>query len=186
MNIFYSSSVSHPWLRVFSFEHLLISHLGRRSDPRKLGMSGAIETFGFPCFSSSACDRSDTISRSRLMRSYYSEVLVTRTSDFFKSHSSLSEYLSSPFFFLFFSFSSCVFYGDLYPNQEGYDETTAKNLTLLIEIRNRFAYGPTIDYPAEQNCIGFVRKGTATHNGCVVVLSNKEERSGFDASSDLP
>ncbi|KAF9036177.1 glycoside hydrolase family 13 protein [Panaeolus papilionaceus] len=69
----------------------------------------------------------------------------------------------------------CVFYGDLYRNRECYDETTARNLTLLIEARKNFAYGPTEDYLADSNCIGFVRKGNASHLGCAVVLSNKEE-----------
>lgn len=46
----------------------------------------------------------------------------------------------------------------------------------MIVARSKFAYGPTEDYPVEKNCIGFVRKGTATHDGCVVVLSNKEDR----------
>jgi len=69
----------------------------------------------------------------------------------------------------------CVFYGDLYPNHEGYNENIARDLALLIMARSKFAYGPTEDYPAEKNCIGFVRKGTATHDGCAVVLSNKED-----------
>jgi hypothetical protein len=108
------------------------------------------------------------------MQSYYSEVLVIRKYDFFF------------FFFLqkivfqvskihSFFFPSCVFYGDLYPNQEGYNENTARDLKLLIVARSKFAYGPTDDYPAEKNCIGFVRKGTSTHGGCAVVLSNKED-----------
>lgn len=71
----------------------------------------------------------------------------------------------------------CVFYGDLYPNKEGYNDNTARNLTLLIEARQKFAYGSMEDYPAEKNCIGFVRKGTATHNGCAVVLSNLQDSS---------
>jgi len=71
----------------------------------------------------------------------------------------------------------CVFYGDLYPTYQGYDRNTARDLSLLIEVRGKFAYGPTVDYPAERNCVGFVRKGTATHRGCVVVLSNKESSS---------
>ena len=78
--------------------------------------------------------------------------------------------LPSHFFF------SCVFYGDLYPNHEGYNENTARDLALLMVARSKFAYGPTDDYPVEKNCIGFVRRGTATHDGCVVVLSNKEDR----------
>ena len=39
-----------------------------------------------------------------------------------------------------------------------------------------FAYGDTEDYSNGRNCIGFVRRGTATHPGCAVILSNKEER----------
>jgi len=74
----------------------------------------------------------------------------------------------------------CVFYGDLYPNHEGYNEHTSKDLALLIMARSKFAYGPTEDYLVEKNCIGFVRKGTATHDGCVVVLSNKEDSSDND------
>jgi len=43
-----------------------------------------------------------------------------------------------------------------------------------MEARKKFAYGPTTDYFAEKNCIGFVRQGDATHQGCAVILSNKE------------
>ncbi|KAF8896358.1 glycoside hydrolase family 13 protein [Infundibulicybe gibba] len=69
----------------------------------------------------------------------------------------------------------CVFYGDLYPNQEGYDENTAKNLTMLIEARKKFAYGTIQDYQVDKNCIGFVRTGDSEHDGCAVLLSNKED-----------
>ena len=106
------------------------------------------------------------------MRSYYSEVLVIRKCDFFKLNVFISK---TSLFFPFFFLPSCVFYGDLYPNQEGYNENTARDLALLIVARSKFAYGPTEDYPAEKNCIGFVRKGTATHGGCAVVLSNRED-----------
>ncbi|KAF8149917.1 glycoside hydrolase family 13 protein [Crassisporium funariophilum] len=71
----------------------------------------------------------------------------------------------------------CVFYGDLYPNRECYNENIARNIILLIDARRMFAYGSTEDYLADRNCIGFVRKGDATHKGCAVVLSNKEEGS---------
>jgi len=71
----------------------------------------------------------------------------------------------------------CVFYGDLYPNKECYNNNTARNIALLIEARRKFAYGPTVDYFAEKNCIGFVRKGDATHQGCAIILSNKENGS---------
>ncbi|KAJ7494749.1 glycoside hydrolase family 13 protein [Mycena galericulata] len=60
----------------------------------------------------------------------------------------------------------CIFYGDLYPNEECYDENVSKNLTLLIEARKKFAYGPCEDYLQEHNCIGFVRTGDLLHPGC--------------------
>ncbi|KAF8729375.1 hypothetical protein AX14_009784 [Amanita brunnescens Koide BX004] len=72
----------------------------------------------------------------------------------------------------------CVFYGDLYPNKECYDENTARNLALLIEARKLFAYGPTEDYLVFKNCIGFVRLGSEKHPGCAVLLSNLEDDSG--------
>ncbi|KDQ59237.1 glycoside hydrolase family 13 protein [Jaapia argillacea MUCL 33604] len=70
----------------------------------------------------------------------------------------------------------CVFYGDLYPNEECYDEEIAQNLQALIEVRKRFAYGPMEDYFATANCIGFVRSGDDLHPGCVVLVSNDDER----------
>ncbi|KAJ7104144.1 glycoside hydrolase family 13 protein [Mycena belliarum] len=73
----------------------------------------------------------------------------------------------------------CVFYGDLYPNEECYDETVSKNLTLLIEARRKFAYGRCQDYPQDHNCIGFVRMGDSRHPGCAVVLSNKVGNERF-------
>ena len=107
------------------------------------------------------------------MRSYYSEVLVIRTCDILQIECLLLSKKKT--LFLSFFFSSCVFYGDLYRNNEGYNENTARDLALLIVARSKFAYGLTEDYPVEKNCIGFVRKGTATHDGCAVVLSNKED-----------
>ncbi|KAF8233221.1 glycoside hydrolase family 13 protein [Tricholoma matsutake] len=68
----------------------------------------------------------------------------------------------------------CVFYGDLYPNRECFNERISKDLILLIEVRKLFAYGQTQDYFADKNCIGFVRTGDATHAGCAVLISNKE------------
>jgi hypothetical protein len=70
--------------------------------------------------------------------------------------------------------SSCIFYGDLYPNEECYNPKIAENLTLLIEARKKFAYGPCHDYFEDPNCIGFVRMGDLLHPGCAVLLSNKE------------
>ncbi|KAF8626998.1 hypothetical protein AX15_004582 [Amanita polypyramis BW_CC] len=72
----------------------------------------------------------------------------------------------------------CVFYGDLYPNPECYNENVARSLTLLIEARKMFAYGTTEDYFIYKNCIGFVRLGDEQHVGCAVVLSNLEDESG--------
>ena len=69
-----------------------------------------------------------------------------------------------------------MYYGDLYPNNETYDEVTAQKLTLLIEARNLYAYGPTEHYfTAHPNCVGFVRRGNEKHAGCAVILSNREE-----------
>ncbi|KAF9468078.1 glycoside hydrolase family 13 protein [Collybia nuda] len=73
----------------------------------------------------------------------------------------------------------CVFYGDLYPNRECYNENISKNLTLLIEARRMFAYGKTQDYFTDRNCIGFVREGDSTHPGCAVVISNKDDSADF-------
>ncbi|KAF8825136.1 hypothetical protein HHX47_DHR7000659 [Lentinula edodes] len=69
----------------------------------------------------------------------------------------------------------CVFYGDLYPNTECFNENIARNLELLVKARKLYAYGGTQDYPSTKNCIGFVRMGDSTHSGCAVILSNREE-----------
>ncbi|KAF7312255.1 Glycoside hydrolase family 13 protein [Mycena indigotica] len=68
----------------------------------------------------------------------------------------------------------CVFYGDLYANEECGDARIEKLLPALIEARKRFAYGRCDDYLLEQSCIGFVRAGDSKHAGCAVVLSNRE------------
>ncbi|KAJ3734312.1 glycoside hydrolase family 13 protein [Lentinula guzmanii] len=69
----------------------------------------------------------------------------------------------------------CVFYGDLYPNSECYNENIARNLKLLIKARKLYAYGGTEDYTSSKNCVGFVRLGDSTHSGCAVILSNRED-----------
>ncbi|KAG2367846.1 glycoside hydrolase family 13 protein [Suillus spraguei] len=66
----------------------------------------------------------------------------------------------------------CVFYGDLYPNDECFDEGTSRTLKQLLLARKSFAYGPMVDYFEHRNCIGFVRMGDSDHAGCAVVLSN--------------
>jgi len=78
-------------------------------------------------------------SKPKHMRSYYSEDMDTRMS---------SSWFSSclPKLLPIFCFLRCVFYGDLYPNKECYNENTARNIALLIEARKKFAYGPTTDY----------------------------------------
>ncbi|KAK7033141.1 glycoside hydrolase family 13 protein [Favolaschia claudopus] len=72
----------------------------------------------------------------------------------------------------------CVFYGDLYPNEECYDTEISRNLTLLVEARKKFAYGPCKDYFVNPDCIGFVRMGDSLHPGCAVLLSNKDDSTG--------
>ena len=76
-------------------------------------------------------------------------------------------------------FFSCVFYGDLYPNDECYDEQTAQGLRLLMRARKDFAYGPSRDYFDHPSCIGFVRMGDTAHDGCVVVISHGTQKPRF-------
>ncbi|KAI0359895.1 alpha amylase [Trametes cingulata] len=79
----------------------------------------------------------------------------------------------------------CVFYGDLYPNQECYDENVAQDLRRLMDARKKYAYGPRTKYFQEMNCIGFVRRGDGTERrGCAVLISNADSPSkqeGVDA-----
>lgn len=70
-----------------------------------------------------------------------------------------------------------MFYGDLYPNKECYNEQIASGLKQLILARKKFAYGTQRDYFLERNCIGFIREGPtypvqgSESGGCAVVLS---------------
>ncbi|SJL09793.1 related to alpha-amylase [Armillaria ostoyae] len=73
----------------------------------------------------------------------------------------------------------CVFYGDIYPDFECHDAEVARNVIRLIAARKLYAYGPTHEYPYDKTCIGFVRLGDSTHQGCAVLLSNKEESGDF-------
>jgi len=73
----------------------------------------------------------------------------------------------------------CVFYGDLYPNNECYREETADGLKILIEARKNHAYGKTKDYFTDRSCVGFVRMGTRQHLGCTVVISYKRRSNKF-------
>ncbi|KAI9455990.1 alpha amylase [Russula earlei] len=71
----------------------------------------------------------------------------------------------------------CVFYGDLYPNKECYHASTAQGLRLLIRARKDFAHGPSQDYFEHPSCIGFVRTGDGPRDGCVVLVSKRDEKS---------
>ncbi|KAI9461626.1 alpha amylase [Lactarius psammicola] len=71
----------------------------------------------------------------------------------------------------------CVFYGDLYPNDECYDAPTAQGLHLLMRARKDSAYGPLRDYFEHPSCIGFVRMGDTSRAGCVVVISHGNQKA---------
>ncbi|KAF8520501.1 glycoside hydrolase family 13 protein [Gautieria morchelliformis] len=74
----------------------------------------------------------------------------------------------------------CVFYGDLYPCSF-HDPGVARILKILISCRQTYAHGPTTDYignSPDRNCVGFTRLGSEPRQGCVVLLSNAEPRSG--------
>ncbi|KAI9566785.1 glycoside hydrolase family 13 protein [Boletus coccyginus] len=72
----------------------------------------------------------------------------------------------------------CVFYGDLYPNQDCFDQVTSDKITQLLTIRKMFAYGPSKDYFVYRNCIGFIRVGDSEHPGCAVVVNNESPALG--------
>ena len=71
-------------------------------------------------------------------------------------------------------FRRCVFYGDLYPNRECYDENVAQGLKRLMDARRKFAYGQRTDYFQQVNCVGFLRKGDGSRGGCAVLVSNAD------------
>ena len=72
----------------------------------------------------------------------------------------------------------CAFYGDLYPNEECYDDKISDGLKVLLRARKKFAYGIQRDHFHEKNCIGFVREGDDSHAGCVVLVSNADSDNG--------
>jgi len=84
----------------------------------------------------------------------------------------------------------CIFYPDLYGARYTDTGGDGKEYTIempaigglpkLIEARQRFAHGPQTDIFDDPNCIAFVRHGTETESGCVVVMTN-----GPDASKDI-
>jgi len=71
----------------------------------------------------------------------------------------------------------CVFYGDLYPNNECYDASTAQGLRLLMRARKDFAHGRLQDYFEHSSCIGFVRMGDMSRAGCAVLVSKSTEKA---------
>jgi len=78
----------------------------------------------------------------------------------------------------------CVFYPDLYGAhyrdtgedgaQKQVEMPAISCLSRLTKARQQFAHGPQVDYFDTPSVVGFVRMGTATEPGCVVVMSNGE------------
>ncbi|KAI0029708.1 glycoside hydrolase family 13 protein [Vararia minispora EC-137] len=66
----------------------------------------------------------------------------------------------------------CVFYGDVFTNQECHDPDVSRGVVQLMKARKTNAYGPLTDFFEHENCIGFWRCGDSSHPGCFVVLSN--------------
>ena len=79
----------------------------------------------------------------------------------------------------------CVFYPDLYggvhyidKDKEGNDHEIFLNkvdgIEELLKARKNNAYGLQRDYFEDANCLGWIREGDEEHQGCAVVLSNKD------------
>lgn len=78
----------------------------------------------------------------------------------------------------------CVFYPDLFganytdKDKEGNDQEIfldkVEKIEELLKARQQFAYGNQRDYFEDANCLGWIREGDEDHNGCAVVLSNKD------------
>lgn len=78
----------------------------------------------------------------------------------------------------------CVFYPDLYgahyidKDREGNDQEIFMNkvdgIEGLLKARKEYAYGAQRDYFEDANCLGWIREGDEEHDGCAVVLSNKD------------
>lgn len=67
----------------------------------------------------------------------------------------------------------CVFFGDLYPNEECYNAGTAAGLRVLLKIRKNVASGPVTDYWEHANYIGWVRSGQELKT-CAIIISNAD------------
>jgi len=65
----------------------------------------------------------------------------------------------------------CVYHADLY------GPLAIPQLTDLMTIRLKHAYGSTQDYFDDANCIAWIRQGNEAHpNGCVVLCANAEPK----------
>ena len=78
----------------------------------------------------------------------------------------------------------CVFYPDLYgahykdKDREGNEQEIflekVDSIEELLKLRKENAYGIQRDYFEDANCLGWIREGDEEHQGCAVVLSNKD------------
>lgn len=72
----------------------------------------------------------------------------------------------------------CVFFGDLFglPNDQ---IPSVPELSLLMEVRRRFAYGEQRDYFDEPDLIGWTRESNSRHgvSGTAVILSTRGENA---------
>ena len=78
----------------------------------------------------------------------------------------------------------CVFYPDLFgahyvdKDKEGNDQEIFLNkvdgIEKLLKARKENAYGLQRDYFEDANCLGWTREGDSEHQGCAVLLSNKD------------
>lgn len=78
----------------------------------------------------------------------------------------------------------CVFYPDLYGahykdnDREGNEQEVflekVDGIEELLKARKENAYGTQRDYFEDANCLGWIREGDEEHQGCAVVLSNKD------------
>ncbi|WP_265429664.1 alpha-amylase [Chryseobacterium sp. YIM B08800] len=78
----------------------------------------------------------------------------------------------------------CVFYPDLYGahykdnDREGNEQEIflekVDGIEELLKARRENAYGIQRDYFEDANCLGWIREGDEEHQGCAVVLSNKD------------
>ena len=82
-----------------------------------------------------------------------------------------------------YTFPSCVYHADLIGPQ------AIPELPRLMEARKRFAYGISVDHienSVDPNVIAFIRAGKSSQEpGCVVVMSNKPQRTSVMALKGL-